>query len=904
MIDRVFVGWERPFLGLAVDWLWSRREEMARMLVVVPTAQSGRRLRHSLAERGACLAPKVVTPGCFLRSADDERVASDALELVAWVEVLESIADWDLYQSVFPKAPGVGEPSGWSMGLARSLRGLRGALQENAMTLDKAARRMAGTVEAERWQALAMLERHVEMILERWGRISRSKALEQRRWQLPDGIGCVVLAGVADAPAAVELVLRSLSVPVVSLIAAPASEVGSFDEIGCPVMDVWSGKVMPWPEGDGGSVTVLADPRQQAQEAVRLVARIDTSSDRLALGTADEEAAGELVRAFGRAGWVAHDPARMVGSPVGRWFAVWRRYLSSPDLAVAVDLLGFPETEVLVGGRRAQLARDLSQLRDKWLCSTPDDLARIATMRGLSGDIIRSVERLEYWRNEFGKTGFVGGMTSLLEEFGHASVDTDDISEWVDGVRDVAGRLGRDAGFWLDVMASDGFERAPDVPPDRVLDVQGWLELFHEPGPHLVICGMNEGKVPGRADDGPWLSQNARRVLGLTNDASRAARDAYLFRAMVEARKIDGRVDVLLGKSGRDGDTMLPSRLLLAAGENELPGRVHVLFREVEPPDAGIAWVADWKWKPRIKEMKQQIGVTSFGDYLACPFRYYLKHVLKMSQPEPERMEWNSRDFGIILHAVLERWGLDEEAREFSKSEVIEKWVCDNLDKLVLERYGKKPPLALRIQMEGMRRRLAWFACKQACVAAEGWKIERIESEFEMEVGGFTIVGRMDRIDRHRDGRRRVLDYKSKSKLEDVEKMHRTAIIASTRWPAHLEGVDAVRCLAADKKGKPVEKRWKNLQLALYSAALEDVSELGYFGLGATEGDVGLGIWNGFGDYDRKSALRCAEWVVARVAEKAFWPPAEKADYDDYEKLAMGRRLEDMVDWQGSEDVA
>jgi ATP-dependent helicase/nuclease subunit B len=845
----------------------------------------------------------VVTPGFFLRTAD-ERVAPDALELVAWVEVLERVEDWELYQAAFPKAPGVGEAPGWSLGLAKSLRGVRGALQENAMTLAGAARRMEGTVETERWQALASLEGHVEKLLGRWGRTSRSKALAQGGWQVPDGFESVVLAGVADAPPAVVRVLRGLQVPVVSLIGAPEEECAAFDEIGRPVADVWNARVMPWPDGEGGSVAVAADPRQQAQEAVRLAARIGTPSDRLALGTADEETAGELVRAFGREGWVAHDPSRMVGSVVGRWFVVWRRFLSSPDLAGVVDLLGFRETEVLVGGGRARLARELSSLRDRWLCSTPEDLARMAPMIGISGDMEKLMAGLENWLGKFGREGFVGGMDALLAEFTRAGVDADDISEWLDGVRDVAERSAREAGFWLDVMAGDGFERAPGVPPDRVLDVQGWLELFHEPGPHLVLCGMNEGKVPGRADGDPWLSESARRVLGLSTDASRAARDAYLFTAMAEARKAEGRVDVLLGKSGLGGDTLLPSRLLLAAGAEELPGRVRILFRAVEPPDAGIAWVADWKWKPRDAEVPARIGVTAFGDYLACPFRYYLKHVLKMSQPEPERREWNARDFGNVLHVVLEKWGRDEEARGFSKSEAIEEWVCGELDRLIAERYGKTPSLALRIQAEGMKQRLAWFARKQACEAAEGWEIEQIESKFEMEIGGFVVAGRVDRVDRHRDGRRRVLDYKTRGKLEDVEKMHRTRITGATRWPAHLEGVDAVRCVALDDKGKPVEKRWENLQVALYSAAIGGVNELGYFGLGATEGDVGLRMWDGFGEGDRDSAMRCAEWVVSRVAEKAFWPPAGRTKYDDYEKLAMGRGLEDMIDWRGMGGVA
>ena len=57
MAQREFLGWDRPFLGVLVDWLWARRAELPGMCVVVPTAQSGRALRQALAERAMINAP-------------------------------------------------------------------------------------------------------------------------------------------------------------------------------------------------------------------------------------------------------------------------------------------------------------------------------------------------------------------------------------------------------------------------------------------------------------------------------------------------------------------------------------------------------------------------------------------------------------------------------------------------------------------------------------------------------------------------------------------------------------------------------------------------------------------------------------------------------------------------------
>ena len=107
MPERVFLAWDRPFLGPLVEWLLARQPDLPGMLLVVPTAQGGRRLREALAETaGAVLAPKVVTPGYFLRT---EGAAPEAVEHLAWVETLENIADWESFEAAFPLPPGEGE---------------------------------------------------------------------------------------------------------------------------------------------------------------------------------------------------------------------------------------------------------------------------------------------------------------------------------------------------------------------------------------------------------------------------------------------------------------------------------------------------------------------------------------------------------------------------------------------------------------------------------------------------------------------------------------------------------------------------------------------------------------------------------------------------------------------------
>ena len=908
MVERVFLGWDRPFLTRAADWLLEQRSTLPGMCVVVPTSQAGRRLHEAMAERaGALLSPSIRTPGSLLKTPDPT-VATDWVEQVAWMEVLENVEDWSAYQDLFPEPPAAkGE---WAGGLAQEMLGLRRELQENGLTLAAAARVLGSSVEAGRWDALARLEKLMETTLHSWKFKSRSRLLANGI-RLPDDISGIVLAGVTEFPPLLEKALLAWNGPVTVLIGAPESESAHFSPVGRP-LETWSSRTMPWPELPWGSVTLVADLRQEATEALRVVAERNTPSNE-ALGSTDAESGGEIARTFTRAGWPAFHPAALpLTTGLTRWLTLWSAWLTAPLLSTAADLFALPETEQLTGGGRAFHAEQLSRLRNDWLVFRPDDLRhrmagatfRTDPQRQAAESVLKAIESLEHWRTEMLTGDFLKVMADLLSVLGNTGGEDSDqsasIMNWLDDAAPLMKRLKRGAKFWLDLMLED-IPHPALLPPDgRVIDVQGWLELFFEPGTHLVLCGMNEGKVPARKTDGPWLGEAAGKLLGLTVNSDRAARDAFLYQSMVEARRETGRVDVICAKSGPGGEALQPSRILLASERDDLPARVQFLFGSVEPPEAGLRWHADWKWQPRKVELPDHYAVTVMKDYLACPFRFYLKHALRMQSPEPGRLEWNPRDFGNIAHDVLERWGSDTEARDYSKTEAIHAWLSADLDRIVTTQFGKRVPLSVRIQSEALRQRFAWFARIQACSRAEGWEVVEVEHRFEIPIGDTPLRAKIDRIDRHRDdGRLRVLDYKTgklkkTGSLPSVEAEHRTKIIASTVMPEHL-GADSPAVYAGQIKGKPAEFRWTNLQLPLYAEAVRRrdgvIPSLCYFTLGNTESEILIQEWADFSSTDLDAAMSCAEWIVAQIKAQVFWPPAEKTDYDDFSILCGGRSI-------------
>ncbi len=896
MPERVFLGWDRPLLGPLVDWLWQRRDAMPGMTVVVPTAQSGRRLREALAERGACLAPAVTTPGRLLVP---EGSAGRAIEVAAWVEALEGVADWSKHEAVFGQVPGEREAPGWALSLARSLVDLERSLRENTLTISIAAKWQAESVEAERWASLAGLARQRDGVLRGWGVSGENRLL----LEAPKLAGRFVFAGVWDFPDA--LVRRLEEAEVTSLVAAPEEEAGRFDEWGRPLQEEWETRELAWPET--GGVELTANARHQARRALALVAGQGTGSDELTLGCADEETAGELVRAFDAAGWKVHHPGAVAGAGARAWLRAWRSFVQKPEAAEAIDLLAHAATSALVGGKRAQRVGALSKLRSDWLVRDSDDVARVAETDERSREnaalAAETLKSLGNWRGGFMRQPFPEAMEALLER-------VDGGGEWialrevVDSLRVPVARSNRPSSFWLDLVLAEMAAVPAEVPDGRVADVQGWLELLHGDGRHLVVCGMNEGRVPAPAGVNPWLSEGLRQRLGLATEAQRGARDAFVLRALIEARRDGGRVDLLLAKSAGDGDALLPSRLLLAAQGRELARRVQRLFAGVEPPDAGVAFEIDWKWRPVRREVRvredgsRSLSVSAFKDYLACPFRFYLKHGLGMRPADPERVEWDARDFGNVAHEILEAWGRDPQAREFNKVEALGDYFASQVELQLVRRFGGRIPLAARMQGESLKQRLGWFAAWQAVQHVEGWRVREVEMPFETAIAGVTVRGTVDRID-ERDGQLRVLDYKTFARLRgrEVQPSHLTRITAATQIPAHLEGVGAARvALQLGRAKKPSDYLWRDLQVPLYAVALGEVAEMGYYVLGASEGDCGASWWGDFDDEQRASAEACATWVLEQVKAGAFWPPAERPKYDDFEAMAVGRRLEELVE--------
>lgn len=895
MPERIFLGYDRPLLSLLTEYLLNQQQSLTETLIIVPTSQSGRILRESLASSaGALLAPTLTTPGALLK-LDDDSIAPNWLEKLAWIEILSSLSqsDWADYSELFPVPPNQnGSDSDWAISLATEITKVRAELLEHLHNLHSTSKFLSTSPEAGRWENLARLENMIDKQLFTWGYRSRGEAL-RKNFQLPDGFQRIILAGITAMPKCIENALNEITLPVQSLIAAPASEQEYFSPLGLPLA-TWANRELP----SHANSQIVANPASQVTAVLDAISNSKVNSNDVALGCPDEITGSLLTKALSEKGWPAFHPAAQPPTPsLVRWLTAWKDWLSSASSTQLATLLSLPESEALIGGNRSKILQALNSIRDGRASIQPADIKNSGDQSQRALHV--AISSLLSQRLDFLNRPFPEAIRTHLKNIAPNSESSHLVCEGIENFLSEASRLipkiKRSHGFWLQVLLTQLPNPTAQPCHERVIDIQGWLELLFEPSPHLIICGMNETFVPASTGSDPWLSENIRSALGITTDTDRHARDAYLLHSMAMMRRHHGSVQLICGKTDADGNGLLPSRLLLQVPRSELVSTVKNLFREIEPPESDLMWTQDWQWNTPHISAPSRVNVTSLKDYLACPFRYYLKHVLKMKVPEPDRKEMNAREFGTISHEVLETWAKDPKNTAAHDAAKISSEFDSILDQIIKEKFGTKPSLSIRIQVKAIHQRLDWLALIQAASAAEGWEIIDVEKKIELSFGEITISGKIDRIDRHREtGQLRVIDYKT-GKVTSVESNHRKEITPKTKIPAHLSASEAPFQTYPNSKGKIVRGFWKDLQLPIYALAeKESTHQLPiptYIPIGKTEKEVKVSTWDDFNEEDLSATKSCLEWITSSIQQGAFWPPAEKVDLDDYKLLAPNQSL-------------
>jgi ATP-dependent helicase/nuclease subunit B len=908
---RKFLTWDRPALASAADYLFDRyagdREaSFADVVVAVPGARAGRRLLEILVdaadERGLPLAPpRIVTVGHLPEQLYDpsHRAAGGLATRLAWAAALTDVSPEQLRRLV-PSLPAAAStavtgatgsaasPSPQWLAIGDLIDRLHQELSGHALrfadVIEHAGR--AGEYEAGRWQALAAVQAAYVARLAAIGladqQLERLEAIERGACRTPRDI---VLVGVADLTIALKRMLEQVAGRVTALVFAPPELAERFDELGGLITEKWSDVCIELADDQFAAVE---GPGDQATAAVETIADYAGrfAADEITIGVPNPDIVPYLERRLEQFDLPSRfgEALRMKQSAPLRLLTAVADYLEGDRFSELAALVRHPDVEAwltAVGDVDFLTALDEyynAHLQSK-LSGEPlvvaDSAWPVTTLRNRLYEWLgrlKGERPLAEWAQEI--------VTLLVEIYAGQQLDASHargrlLLEACDRIREVlveAVELDASlAGHWTApdairlLMRQIEEEPIPPLPEQAAIELLGWLELPLDDAPALIVTGFNDGSVPSFVNADPFLPNTLRRQLGVLDNDRRWARDAYALTALAGSRE---RLKLIAGRRSAQGDPLSPSRLLFACPPERIARRVLRFFGTEErvdlarvPPGlhAGRRPPGFIVPVPVEHEPITSLRVTQFRDYLACPYRFYLRHVLKLMSINDLCEELNPAAFGSLAHDVLREFGIDPDNSRLTDAEAIRRRLDADLDRLARERFGRFRLPAVEIQIEHLRLRLAAFARWQADWAAQGWRIVQTEISVNNDMAPLIVDGeamclsaRLDRIDRNEvDGRHVIFDYKTSDGGKPPEKTHRC-------------GDD-----------------WVDLQLPLYhhlgrALGITSTIELGYITLPKDVKLAGgqLAEWD---DAILASARERAEQVVRDIRSRRFWPMTRPA---------------------------
>ncbi len=845
--------------------------DLTAMEVWVPTSGAARRIRHRLAKLSAkrgsgVLSPKFSSPMKALLPKGP--LASRADREAAWGLVLQKTPRSRM-EHLFPKGE-VLEGEQAILSTAGMMCELCDLLAEGGTTPADRTIAEVCSEDEDRWHEIAPLYRGYLDELKRHGLWDPNEA-RIKAWEEPVGpISSLTIVCLPDLTKAAQLKAESVlkaGIPVRVLVWKPMGDWedwgGGFDAWGRPDAKEWLAAEIPLA---ADQIVMAKDPAEEASLVLEFLAKAGGDHS-LVLGDAELAPAfqAEVLRRGG-------SPYLPEGEPLARTepavvAAEWIALRRDRSLRTLRRLLETPRFAAWVGEKSALTHERLLTACD---AMSLELLAETLSDRPIPPRGIRNKET----HGDAAKLQKVilaelsKGPAALLEEIWKK--DATGPAEEVLGACEASSSV---LGSWPDpekaqeaaLVRALAREKSFGASQSGDLDLSGWLEAPWAEGKHLALCGCVEGSLPDSMEGHPFLPDHKRRALGVPDNATRGARDAYLLGCLVHARGRD-QFRCSFSKFGPDGSPSIPSALLMRCPENELPERVTSLFRKAKEASAPTIREHDWKWKlPLVATKLEKINVTDFAGYLSCPFRFYLKKWLGLEAHDPEQREMDALQFGILVHKVLERYG--RETPLLSEQDEIAVAVLSSLEQEVANRFGSDPSPAVRVQVEAARVRLLSFASVQAQQVAEGWRIKEVEykSSGDLIFAGLPLSAKVDRIEENGD-RVRILDYKTYTTVKPPSEVH--------LQPASRAFLPEARTHLKDKP-----KAWVDLQLPLYRAIAEKLFpgksiEAGYLVLAADPEESDVMAFDLTKEL-LESALSCAEATASAMKSGIYWPPRQ-----------------------------
>ncbi len=296
---------------------------------------------------------------------------------------------------------------------------------------------------------------------------------------------------------------------------------------------------------------------------------------------------------------------------------------------------------------------------------------------------------------------------------------------------------------------------------DPRIHIWGALEARLQHVDTAILGGLNEGTWPAPVETDPFLSRAMRAALGLEPPERRIGQSAHDFAQAL------GFPDVWLSCAARrDGEPRVASRWLqrlvayvgkeaaeplISRGQDIL-----ALARQLDVAPDGPQPAARPAPAPPLAARPKRLSVTRIETMIRDPYAIYAEYVLGLRPIEAIAAMPGPAERGTVFHDALERFIGERPAGPFDAAALARLLA---IGRRAFAEFTDTPDIQA-LWWPRFERMARWFVATEA---ARCDVVERlVERRGAMPVGdGFTLTVRADRIDRLRDGRLGIVDYKT-----------------------------------------------------------------------------------------------------------------------------------------------
>lgn len=289
---------------------------------------------------------------------------------------------------------------------------------------------------------------------------------------------------------------------------------------------------------------------------------------------------------------------------------------------------------------------------------------------------------------------------------------------------------------------------------DAPVQVLGLLEAAGQQFDALWVSGLTDEAWPLHARPNPFLPIALQKRAGIP-EAS--AETSLALDARITAGWAAAADEVVFSWPRREEDRDLaPSPLIARFEERALDIARGVRYRDAIFAQRALQAAADDR-APPVAAPRVHGGTRLIADQAACPFRAFARHRLNAEALESPQPAPDARTRGLLAHALMARiWRELKSSAALGTRELAP--VIAAAARGAVREAGLEGALA-QLEVERLERLAReWLEVERSRGAFD---VVRVEDRIAIEIGGLSLTGRLDRMDRLADGTHAVIDYKT-----------------------------------------------------------------------------------------------------------------------------------------------